>query len=68
MFSNAISRKKIDFELKLPYEFRISAMKADDKIKSKAYAIKTMNNSMDSAPKTKIFRWNIENSVWSNKK
>ena len=56
VFKMPSPRKKIDFELKLPYEFRISAMKADDKIKSKAYEkLKTMNNSMDSAPKAQKY-------------
>ena len=46
---------KIDVE-KLPYEFRISGMKADDKIKSKAYEkLKTVNGSSDTAPKAQKY-------------
>ena len=47
---------KPDFLEKLPYEFRISGMKANDKIKSKAYEkLKTMNGSSDSAPKAQKY-------------
>ena len=48
-------KSKADVE-KLPYEFRISGMKASEKIKSKAYEkLKTMNGSSDTAPKAQKY-------------
>tara|TARA_B100000123_G_scaffold272220_1_gene254129 strand:- start:4069 stop:6825 length:2757 start_codon:yes stop_codon:yes gene_type:complete len=48
-------QSQIDVE-KLPYEFRISGMKADDKIKSKAYEkLKTVNGSSETAPKAQKY-------------
>ena len=55
VFNCPSPKGKLDVE-KLPYEFRISGMKADDKIKSKAYEkLKTMNQSGDTAPKAQKY-------------
>lgn len=55
IYRTSSPQTKIDVE-KLPYEFRISGMKADDKIKSKAYEkLKTVNGSSDTAPKAQKY-------------